>query len=159
MEVNNERTLPEALEDANNLIQIDIFEETERLRGLNLDKSPFLTDLKNIESKLKTYAMLNVFGYNSSKYDLQILMQYILKALEEREIGTNTAVRLLKKGQAYFSVDFQDIVFKDLMSFTSPMSLDKYMRTWLGYSAKLVSYIFKLYYNIILFKLLLLIIV
>ena len=140
LQIENERNISDVLADALNGLELDIFEETERLRGLNLDKSPFLTDLKNIESKLKTYAMLNVFGYNSSKYDLQILMQYILKALEDREIVTNmsSAVNVLKKGQSYFSVTFKNIVFKDLMSFTSPMSLDKYMKTWLGYPAKLV---------------------
>ena len=103
-----------------------------------------MAELNSIKANIEKYSKLNVFGYNSSKYDLQILMQYIMKALEERQIGTNTAVRLLKKGQAYFSVSFKDIEFKDLMSFTSPMSLDKYMKTWLGYSAKLVSHNFKL---------------
>ena len=142
MEIQREREIPEELQDALYLIESSIHEELERLHFLDLDKSPQLTELRGLQNKIYKYNLLNVFGYNSSKYDLQILMQYIIRSLENREIVTSTtsAVSVLKKGQAYFSVSFQDIIFKDLMSFTSPMSLDKYMKTWLGYSAKLVNF-------------------
>lgn len=38
--------------------------------------------------------------------------------------------RLLKRGQRYSSVTFGNLVFKNLMLFTCPMSLDTYLKTW-----------------------------
>ncbi len=142
LEIERDRAIPDELQDALCFIESEIHDEMDRLNFLDLEKSPRLTEMRSLQRKIHKYSKLNVFGYNSSKYDLQILMHYIIRSLENRHIVTSTssAVSVLKKGQAYFSVSFQDIVFKDLMSFTSPMSLDKYMQTWLGYSAKLVNY-------------------
>ena len=49
---------------------------------------------------------------------------------------------VLKKGTGYFQVQVAGFVFKDLMSFLVPTSLDKYMQTWLGYKAKEVKFFF-----------------
>ena len=116
--------------------------ENERLESLDQYNSPKLCKLKKLIKDLEKYLNLNVFGYNSSKYDLQILMARIIQSLEKRNLISGTkdsGIKILKKGSAYFSVMYANIHFKDLMAFTSPMSLDKYLKTWTSNENKLVS--------------------
>ena len=98
---------------------------------------PKLAKITNTKRTLGRYKELNVFGYNSGRYDLQILMQYILAALENR--GEKYRTSLTKKGRNYFSVRIGNLHFKDLLSFTSPMPLDKYLKTWTSNESKKVS--------------------
>ena len=97
-----------------------------------------LKSLKEQQRILDNYKLFNVFGFNGSRYDLRILMHYILVALEKRKQIKSASV--LKKGTAYFQVQIGQLIFKDLMSFSNPTSLDKYMQTWLGYKAKEVNF-------------------
>ena len=69
-----------------------------------------LTQLKNI---LSPYSKFYIFGYNSQKFDLKVLMALLMHELESRELIRG--VKVLKKGSAYFSLVFDDIHFKDLM--------------------------------------------
>ena len=55
-------------------------------------------------------------------------------------------ISMVKKGTAYHTMTLerelenriQSIAFKDLMYFTSPMSMDKYTKTWTGIQSKLI---------------------
>ena len=138
LEVDQQRVLSEQVTDELQWLDHAIWSEEEEL-GEN-QSSPHLTKLKQAEAKLRKYLELNVFGYNSSRYDLKILMGYIIESLERRQIVTDlrSGLRILKKGSAYFTIKFGNIIFKDLLGFTCPMSLDKYMKTWLGHSQKQV---------------------
>lgn len=116
--------------------------EKERLESIGQEMSPKLSLLRSQKNSLQKYLELNVFGYNSSKYDLQILMTKIMQALENRKLivpGKESMIKILKKGTAYFSLQFHNIHFKDLMAFTCPMSLDKYLKTWTSTENKLVN--------------------
>ena len=52
----------------------------------------------------------------------------------------------IQKDTTYFTLKLtkrldernQVIVFKDLMNFTSPMSMDQYLKTWNGFQSKLI---------------------
>ena len=52
----------------------------------------------------------------------------------------------IKKGTCYFTIRLtkwfdgrkQVIVFKDLLNFTCPMSMDQYLQTWNGFKSKLI---------------------
>ena len=137
--MDQQRVLPEGLVDSLQWLEHAIWSEGE---DVGEDQtSPYLTQLQQAETKLKKYTELNVFGYNSSKYDLKILMEYVIQSLERRQIVNDlkSGVQILKKGSAYFTFKFGNIVFKDLMSFTSPMSLETYMKTWLTDSQKQVD--------------------
>ena len=108
----------------------------------NKGQNPLITSLKTKISILKNYLVLNVFGYNSSKYDLQILMTKIMQSLEKNEKikpGYKSGVEILKKGTAYFSVKCGNLHFKDLKALSCPMPLDKYLKTWTANENKLVS--------------------
>ena len=120
-------------------IQEKITAEEERLAQTEEKRSPLLAQLESVRREIEKYAKLNVFAFNSAKYDLQVLVPLLLDSMERRHEDLIKTVSVLKKGTAYFSISMGDIVFKDLMSFTCPTSLDKYMKTWLGYKSKEVS--------------------
>ncbi len=60
-----------------------------------------------------------------AKYDLPILVPYLLTELESR---SEQAPRLIKKGNLYFSISTEDWVFKDALLFTSPCKLSDYLQ-------------------------------
>ena len=69
-------------------------------------------------------------------------MTHMLGALEKRQLikaNSSSGLSIMKKGSAYFSLKFGNVHFKDLMAFTSPMSLDKYMKTWTDNQIKQVQ--------------------
>ena len=72
-----------------------------------------------IENFIKT----DIYGYNSAKFDLTVLAPYLFGKLKDR-FGT---IYPLKKVNSYFTVNVGPFVFKDVMLFTSPMSLSKYL--------------------------------
>ena len=55
-------------------------------------------------------------------------------------------VHPIQKDTTYFTLKLtkrldernQVVVFKDLMNFTSPMSMDQYLKTWNGFQSKLI---------------------
>ena len=132
-------------------IDVLIDYERERLESLGRDKSPRLSEMIKSKRSLEIYLQFNVFGYNASKYDLQILITLIMQTLETREYISptfNSGIKILKKGTAYFSVQFCNIHFKDLMAFTCPMSLDKYLKTWTATENKMVIFCYiKIHYD------------
>lgn len=77
--------------------------------------------------KLKNYTDLVVLGYNSSKYDNNVLIGSLLKAVSEL---TDQKPKVIKKTNKYFSIQILGLHFKDLINFTSPMPLSKYLKTW-----------------------------
>ena len=101
----------------------------------NIDIS--VEELHELQSSMKSYTELVVFGFNSSKYDLNILFKYLLKSVSDFDYK-NKAVRVLKKNMKYFSIHMSGLHFKDLLNFSSPMTLDKYLKTWTNDQAKLV---------------------
>ena len=68
--------------------------EYEELKA-DFERYPKLAKISNTKRMLSKYKELNVFGYNSGRYDLQILMQYILAELENR--GEKYRTSLTKK--------------------------------------------------------------
>ena len=99
----------------------------------NFNKS----DIMTLRQHLKTHKSLPVYGFNSSRYDMQIIFDLLVKAYDQPGFDRKS-VGLLKKGTAYFSCEFGDLHFKDLLNFTCPQSLDQYLKTWTADCMKLV---------------------
>ena len=107
--------------------------EENKLASKGEEKSPHLSFLQKQQRTLAEYNVLTVMGYNSSKYDLKILIKLMMQCLERRKIitpGCRSGLSIMKKGTSYFSLRFRTIHFKDLMNFSTPMPLDKYLTTW-----------------------------
>ena len=96
-----------------------------------------LDEISQLKSHVQSQMDLSVFGYNSSKYDLAIIFAHICKVLDKQKFDRKN-VSLLKKGLAYFSIKIGSLHFKDLMNFSSPMSLDRYLKIWTSSSYKLI---------------------
>ena len=95
------------------------------------------SEMSELSAYLKAHIQLPVYGFNSSRYDLPIIFPYLIKVIDRSEIDRKS-VSLLKKGLKYFSVKIGDLHFKDLLNFTCPMSLEKYLSTWTRSEIKLV---------------------
>ena len=94
-------------------------------------------DIYQLVQHLKTFTVLPIYGYNSSRYDMNIIFHLITKVYDEPGFNRKS-VNILKKGTAYFSVGIGKLHFKDLINFTCPMSLDRYLKTWTSDCVKLV---------------------
>ena len=74
----------------------------------------------------------NVYGFNSSRFDLSVLIPY----LEYYAQNNGLELKLLKKGSRYFNISIGKIIFKDILSFSAPCSLEKYLANWFDGGAK-----------------------
>ena len=116
-----------------------IFEALQHLETLNkqppsgFDKN----DIFKLKRHLEVFTTLPIYGYNSSRYDLAIIFDLIVRVYDESGMPRN-AINLLKKGASYFSCVFGRLHFKDLLNFTCPMSLDRYLKTWTSDEIKLL---------------------
>ena len=90
-----------------------------------------------LKTHLKTYLTLPAYGFNSSRYDLAIIFDLIVQVFDSQGFD-RSSVNLIKKGNAYFSCVFGSLHFKDLLNFTAPQSLDRYLKTWTNDCIKLV---------------------
>ena len=95
------------------------------------------SDIAILKRHLKVYTTLPIYGFNSSRYDLTIIFDLIVKVYDQPGFDRKS-VSMLKKGTSYFSCNFGSLHFKDLLNFTCPMSLDKYLKTWTSDAQKLV---------------------
>ena len=95
------------------------------------------SDLFKLSNYLKAMTTVSVYGYNSSRYDMTIIFDLIVKAFDQPGFDRKS-VSLLKKGTAYFSCQFGSLHFKDLQNFSCPISLDKYLRLWTTDCVKMV---------------------
>ena len=115
------------------LLALDRLKEHQKSPPAGYDKE----DLFKLSTHLKSFTVLPIYGYNSSRYDLNIIFSMITKCYEERGFN-RSAVNLLKKGRAYFSFSIGRLHFKDLLNFTCPMPLDRFLKTWTTDCVKLV---------------------
>ena len=84
-------------------------------------------ELRRVLYFIKKYQKLNCYAYNASGYDLKLLLKYFADdhfSMKAKDFN------ILKRNQNYISVEIHNLIFKDLMLFSSPMSLDKYLKTW-----------------------------
>ena len=117
----------------------DALDALDRLSELSDTPDSFFNENELYELKrlLEPFTELPVFGYNNSKYDNNVIFSHIVKTLDHDKFNIKD-VKLLKKGTRYFSIKFNNLHFKDLMNFTCPVSLDKYLKTWTRNFSKLV---------------------
>ena len=85
-----------------------------------------LTDLKqNLERYLNT---LTVFGFNSGRYDLNLIKSYLIPYLiNDKEAEP----MVIKKANEFISFKFRDIQFLDVMKFFGgATSLDSFLKAY-----------------------------
>ena len=80
---------------------------------------------------LKKYEILPVYAFNGARFDLVVLMPYIAKWC-----GTEINTNMIKRGAQYMMLNVDRIQFRDVLDFTAPTNLDKYLKTWQASAAK-----------------------
>lgn len=123
MELYEQIELPEEIENA-----LAKLEEKITLLERGLKKSMLL----KYKSHLKKYRQLNTYGFNSSKFDIPVLIGGIMKYANRSDLKVET----LKKGSKYITLQVDGIVFKDTLNYTSPCSLERYLVQWKAPEAK-----------------------
>ena len=98
----------------------------------SMDHGPKRSNISRLRSHLKKYTELNTYGFNSSRFDLQALVGGIVQFASNNKLEIQT----LKKGAKYITLQVGEIVFKDTLNYTSPCSLDKFLRQWKAPEAK-----------------------
>ena len=116
-----------------------IYEAVERLKLLNKNPPPGFDKQEIFELKnyLKTFISVPTYGYNSSRYDLAIIFDDIIRTADEMGVKRED-INVLKKGTSYFSLTIGKLHFKDLLNFTANMPLDRYLKTWTADCVKLL---------------------
>ena len=94
--------------------------------------SPEKSRIQSFRNYLSMYEQLHVFGFNSSRFDLPILIGGIVKFAAKNGLKCET----LKKVSKYTTLQVGNIVFKDVLNYTSPCSLEKYLKQWNAPDAK-----------------------
>ena len=97
-----------------------------------MHKSPQKSHYKYLKNQLEPYLMLNVYFFNGSKYDLKVIAGDIYAYCARNGLNVNP----LKKSTAYFSLKFDQINMKDILQFSAPVTLDKFLVNWLGKTFK-----------------------
>ena len=73
---------------------------------------------------LKEIFQLNVCGFNSGRFDLPILFEFFLEFCEPSKITT------IKKGNSFFSLEYANLVFRDVSNYIPGTSLSKFCKTF-----------------------------
>ena len=115
------RSLPNWIDDA--LIKIEDLQMDFKSKDAKWWEYSYLTGYKRA---LKAFRVLDTFGFNSSKFDLPVLMAPLIIALKKR----GGKINILKKMTAYISVQNDTLSFKDALRFSSPCSYDKFVKVW-----------------------------
>ena len=122
--------------------------EIKNLSKILLDLRELTKDLNNVGDfdndeiwdliqYLKSFTEIPIYGFNNARYDNKIIFPLLIECLEKRGLAAKD-IKILKKSATYFSINFDNFCVKDLIHFTAPVSLDKYLKTWLKNENKLV---------------------
>ena len=75
---------------------------------------------------LRKFTQLDVFGFNSGKFDLPTIAGPLLWELQQ----SSKKVSILKKMASYFTISTDKFIFKDVLKFTAPCSYNKFLAVW-----------------------------
>ena len=105
--------------------QDKIMDEKYRLKRLNAKWFQYLNIFK-FQRAMEKFTALDVFGFNSGKFDLPVIIAPLLIELKK----DTSRINVLKKMSSYFSISTSKFIFKDALRFTAPCSYDKFARVW-----------------------------
>ena len=114
-------TLPPWIDDA--LVKIEDTEMEMKAKGAKWWEYIYLSKYKRA---MKQFKVLDCFGFNSSRFDVPVLMAPLILELKKR----GGRINILKKQAAYISIQNDTLAFKDALRFSSPCSYDKFVKVW-----------------------------
>jgi len=90
----------------------------------SMEKSQKRSKFQQLLRKLEQFLKVDVFGFNSAKFDIPVLAPYLLPQLQEH-CGK---LSVIKKGTSFFLVETDICSFKDVLNLTTPISLSGYLK-------------------------------
>ena len=117
IELQTQIEVPEEIEDAINEMDEEIDE---------MPDGPNKSQIQSYRSYLRSYLKLHCFGFNCSRFDIPALIGGIVKYANAKQLEIKT----LKKGAKYITLEVGQILIKDTLQYTSPCSLDTFLRNW-----------------------------
>ena len=75
---------------------------------------------------LERTKLLHVYGFNSESYDIPVLFAGLLEYAKSCKFPIN----VIKRGNKFMTVQIENIIFCDVLNFTSGCSLDSFARMW-----------------------------
>ena len=121
---------------------VNLEEEIAQLKSENRKWWEY-SHLSKFKRTLKSLCKLDVFGFNSAKFDLPTIYAPLISELQSR-FGK---VEVLRKKSSYMSISTSTIVFKDALKYSSPCSYSKYLKVW-GVTESKSLWPYSLYGNI-----------
>jgi hypothetical protein len=79
----------------------------------------------SLRNEFTRYCSMDVYGFNSAKFDLVVLAPYLIPLLKGRYPKSFNSI---KKGSLYFTVSTECFTFKDAMLFGCPMTLSAFLK-------------------------------
>ena len=67
---------------------------------------------------------LCVYGFNSARFDLPVMLPFIVNWAIQRGVS----IECLKRGTSYITLRVGELVFKDALQFNSPVTLSKFLK-------------------------------
>ena len=90
-------------------------------KSLNVSEKEKLFGQRNF---IREIFKLNLIGFNSSRFDLPVLFEYMLEFCEASKLTT------IKKGNSFFSLEYKNICFRDASNYIPGASLAKFCKTF-----------------------------
>ena len=75
---------------------------------------------------MERFKLLRVYGFNSESYDIPVLFAGLLEYAKSCQFQIN----VIKRGNKFMTLQIENIVFCDVLNFTSGCSLDSFARMW-----------------------------
>ena len=113
-----QKTIPQPITDLMKEIRV-------KLADKELKFNDVRRNLQQDLDCLKKYEILPVYAFNGAKFDLVVLMPYI-----GHWCGSELKTNMIKRGAQYMMLTVGNFQFRDVLDFTAPTNLDKYLKTW-----------------------------
>ena len=123
-----QKLLPEWIDEG--LLKIEDYFLELKSEGPNIER---MRRLHLYRKELRNLKILDVYGFNSARFDLPVLAGPLLTILKE-----SGPVNVLKKMNSYITISNAKFSFKDVLRFHSPCSYEKFVSLWSTPGAKSV---------------------
>lgn len=118
-------TLPAYFEAAE--VQLDATYDAIKATTKGKTRDFELRKISQFKREIRKFRRLNIYGFNSSRFDLPTIAPTLFTQLIEKD---KEVPSVLKKTTSYFNVTTEKFSFQDCMKFTAPCSLDKFLKVW-----------------------------
>ena len=110
------KTVCEGFEHYKNLVKSETYKKSSPPEKIQIGKKfEYLRQMRN----------LRIYSWNGSRYDVNCLIGPMLNVFSENKTGFQQ-ITCIKKANSYMQITFMGLMFRDMMSFSTPITLEKF---------------------------------